>query len=112
MKMSDILRHIASELDDKEAGDNGGKPENSMPHAELHKVGKDWHKGDGKEDETDGTTMIPPLQQKLEILKKASGEENAFDDEPSNGPMDELDAIKKIAGLAVIADGEQGEMGE
>jgi len=107
MKMSDILRHIASELDDKEAGDNGGKPEG---HIQMHT-------GDGEE----GTTMIPPLQQKLELLKKAAGEHNAFDDGVgsddqsefvSNGPVDELDAIKKIAGLTVMIDGEQGEMGE
>jgi len=107
MKISDILRNIASELDDRETGTNGGKPDNSQTP-------------DGPE-EQEGTTMIPPLQQKLELLKKAAGEPNAFDNGvggdreseiASSGPMDELEAIKKIAGLTVMIDGEQGEMGE
>lgn len=112
MKMSDILRHMADELDqqgDASGGDNGGHPENSMPRIELHKVGQVE-----MPDETDPTSMIPPLQQKLELLKKASGEPNAFDaqDKLAGQEPDELDAIRKIAGLTVMIDGPQGEMGE
>ena len=111
MKMSDILRHMADELDqsgDKSGGDNGGHPENSMPRAELHKVGQVE-----MPDETEPDSMIPPLQQKIELLKKASGEANAFDDGVGHGgEEDELSRLKKIAGLTVMIDGEQGEMGE
>jgi hypothetical protein len=42
--------------------------------------------------------MIPPLQQKLELLKKASGVANAFDGEEH----DELNAMKKMAGLPTV----------
>ena len=40
--------------------------------------------------------MVPPLQQKMELLKKVSGVNNIYDDgeEP-----DELDDIKKNAGI-------------
>lgn len=40
--------------------------------------------------------MVPPLQQKLEILKKSQGMENVYDEEPA----DELDLIKRNAGIA------------
>jgi len=58
--------------------------------------------------------MVSPLQQKLNILKKVAGEDNAFDaqDELTHaGEHDELDDIKRIAGLTVMIDGPQGEMG-
>lgn len=111
MKIADILRKVADQMDqegDASGSDNGGHPENSMPHAELHKVGQVE-----MPDKTDPSSMIPPLQQKIELLKKASGEANAFDDGVGHdGGEDELDRIKKIAGLTVMIDGEQGEMGE
>ena len=45
------------------------------------------------EDKTDTNTMVGPLQQKLELLKKAVGVENMYDDN------DELEQILKIAGV-------------
>ncbi len=42
--------------------------------------------------------MISPLQQKLELLKKAVNVPSAFDQD-DNGVPDELDAIKKNAGV-------------
>ena len=111
--MSDILRDIADELESKEGGDEHSElPGNVERGADkfLHKVGKVDHT-----DGSDGTTMIPPLQQKMEILKKAAGMDNAFDaqDELTHaGEHDELDDIRKIAGLTVMIDGPQGEMGE
>jgi hypothetical protein len=41
--------------------------------------------------------MVPPLQQKIEILKKSQGIDNVYDEQ-----SDELDQVKKNAGLAVI----------
>jgi hypothetical protein len=38
--------------------------------------------------------FIPPLQSKLEILKKSVGLDNVYDEEP-----DELDQMKKRAGI-------------
>jgi len=49
-------------------------------------------------------TMVPPLQQKIEILKKSQGIDNVYDDQ-----TDELDQVKKNAGLAVITATEEDE---
>ena len=98
MKIADILRHVADQMDHEEDQVGELDPISRVPHAD-----------------SDPTTMIPPLQQKLELLKKAAGEDNAFDaqDELTHaGEHDELDDIKRIAGLTVMIDGPQGEMGE
>jgi hypothetical protein len=41
--------------------------------------------------------MIPPLQQKLEILKKSAGIDSFYD-----GETDELDDIKKLTGIKAV----------
>jgi hypothetical protein len=48
--------------------------------------------------------MVPPLQQKIEILKKSQGIDNVYDEQ-----SDELDQVKKNAGLAVITATEEDE---
>jgi hypothetical protein len=48
--------------------------------------------------------MVPPLQQKIEILKKSQGIDNVYDQE-----ADELDVIKRNAGIAVITAAEEDE---
>ena len=106
--MADILRDIADELEHKEGAH---APENTEKSSDdfQHKVGEVDHT-----DGSDGTTMVPPLQQKLELLKKAAGELNANDAQDElthDGEHDELDDIKRIAGLTVMIDGPQGEMG-
>ena len=107
--MADVLRNIANELEGKEGHH---APENTEKSSDdfQHEVGEVDHK-----DGSDGTTMVPPLQQKLELLKKAAGQDNAFDAQDElthDGEHDELDDIRKIAGLTVMIDGPQGEMGE
>ena len=95
MKIADILRKVADEMDRQPHGD------------EVHELGVPMEKDNPE-------TMIPPLQQKLELLKKAAGEDNAFDAQNElehDGEHDELDDIKRIAGLTVMIDGPQGEMG-
>ena len=92
MKMSDILRHVADRMDQSEPDNEIGVPmEQDNP-----------------------VTMVPPLQQKMNILKKAAGEDTYVDAREKlthDGEHDELDDIKKIAGLTVMIDGPQGEMG-
>ena len=44
--------------------------------------------------------MIPPLQQKLELLKKSVGVDSAFDGCDAEKPVDELDKIKQFAGIS------------
>ena len=100
MKISDIIRKFADHLDQQE-GEHDPKqeidPANEVPR-----------------ETEDPTTMVPPLQQKIEILKKAAGEDSYADAREKlthAGEHDELDDIKRIAGLTVMIDGPQGEMG-
>lgn len=81
MKTAEILRKLADLVDTVE-GD--ARPETNTPD-ELG-------------------TMVPPLQQKIEILKKSQGIDNVYDQQ-----TDELDQVKKNAGLAVITAAEEDE---
>jgi len=85
MKLSDIMRDIADLIDQKmgsQSSDND--PQNRLEPVEVEKP----------QDE-EQPVMVPPLQAKLEILKKSEGLPNVYDKEGS----DELSAIKKNAGL-------------
>ena len=85
MKMADILRGIADQLD--------GAQDNSVTkQTGLNPVG-DVPGGD-----TDTSKMVPPLQAKLEILKKSVGLPNVYDDESQQA--DELELMKQRAGLS------------
>ena len=47
--------------------------------------------------------MVPPLQQNIELLKKATGVESIYDDQPSeNTDNAELTRVKKNAGLPMV----------
>ena len=84
MKMADILRNLADLLD---------KQGQEQPPAEP----KDFAQPEQDDDDAAGV-MIPPLQQKIELLKKGVGVPSAYDQD-DNGVPDELDAIKKNAGI-------------
>lgn len=99
MKISDLLRKLANQMDDKE------KP---VPLSMA--TGTD-NKTDAETASDDTATMVPPLQQHLELLKKESGLDNAFDSEPSDKP-DELDQLKKMAGLSQFAVRTVGDQNE
>jgi hypothetical protein len=97
MKIADILRHVADQMDHEEHEAREIDPANEVPR-----------------ETEDPTTMVPPLQQKIELLKKAAGEDSYADAREKlthAGEHDELDDIKRIAGLTVMIDGPQGEMG-
>jgi len=84
MKLSDIMRDIANLLDQQSDDQPGGATNTHLkpvqaPEPELN----------------DEPLMVPPLQAKLEILKKSEGMPNIYDGEGN----DELAAIKKNAGL-------------
>ncbi len=97
MKAAEILRKLADLID--HSADDQDRPTNSVPHAELEPVDVD------NTDNTEPTTMVPPLQQKIELLKKATGVESHYDDQEDCGcnEPDELDIIKQHAGLRPIA---------
>lgn len=120
MKISDILRVIANNMDHPE----GGAPDPRIQNpAGLIQVAVD---GAADTDTEAGKTpsgndrnpdiFLPPLQQKQELLKKAVGVENVYDDgtpdekfedsksEPAEGPdsnksPDIVDEIRKLGGI-------------
>ena len=92
MKISDLLRKLANQMDDKE------KP---VPLSMANGTAS----GTDADTATDDTaTMVPPLQQQLELMKKDSGLDNAFDGESDTAEKpDELDQLKKMAGISQFA---------
>jgi hypothetical protein len=94
MKAAEILRKLADVID-QQSGEES-RPSNSVPHAELEPVDVD------NTDNTETATMIAPLQQKLELMKKSAGVKSAYDEEPEEY---ELAILKRQAGLtSAIAD--------
>lgn len=82
MKIADILRNLADKMDRIESGSgNDDMAAVSQP----------------VDDTEPEPTMISPLQQKLEILKKTAGIDSFYDDE-----TDELDRIKKLTGIKAV----------
>ena len=92
MKMADVLRSLADKLDSIEQGSQDADQGQPPTQQRMDPVG-DVPGGD-----TDTTKMVPPLQAKLEILKKSEGIPSVYDGEGN----DELSAIKKNAGLSAV----------
>ena len=105
MKMSDILHSIADLLGQQDGGEEQNHPENMEKSADAfqHDVDDGAEEGGANGVEV-GDKMIPPLQQKLEILKKSAGMDNAFDQ-----GSDELDDIKKLTGIKAVIQQDAGE---
>jgi hypothetical protein len=113
MKAAEILRKLADMIDTHSDGEES-RPSNSVPHAELEPVAVD------NTDGTNPTSMIPPLQQKLELLKKSVDGETC----PTCGTSpcgcdseeeDELSFIKRAAGVPVAvidATAEDNDIGD
>ena len=55
---------------------------------------------DHTNDETGGI-MVPPLQQKMELLKKVAGVDSVYD-KPGEEPDDEVSIMKRNAGLPMM----------
>jgi len=84
MKASEILRSLADKLDAMEQP--GEMTANHLTPVEVDNV-----------DHTEpGEKMIPPLQQKIELLKKATGVESEFDSD------DEIAQLRKNAGMPAV----------
>jgi hypothetical protein len=91
--MSDIIRKIADLMDNNPGSElSGNTTQNRSEPIELKKPG-----------EEDQPIMVPPLQAKLELLKKATGVENVYDG------GDELDDIKKLTGIQAVVQHEASE---
>ena len=105
MKASEILRKLADMIDSAEGSQStqmGASPENPN-HAELTAVSVDH-----TDDTEKGGTFVPPLQAKIELLKKSVDVDSVYDeldpDEKLTGHgsdnEDELSQMKKRAGIA------------
>ncbi|CAB4125300.1 hypothetical protein UFOVP181_71 [uncultured Caudovirales phage] len=105
MKMADILHKIADLIDQTEGGEESSdRPENTGKSSEDFQHDVDDGAESGGSDKEVGK-FVPPLQAKLELLKKASGVDSHYDDEGS----DELDDIKKLTGIKAVIQQEAGE---
>ena len=107
MQIADILRKIADIADQQQ--DPGQPDERIQNPAALEpiKTGLAVDTPDNTDQAVDDKDMVPPLQLKLELLKRAVGVDNIYDDERADethdtaeGGADELDIIRKNAGIA------------
>jgi len=97
MKTSELLRSLADLIASTEQGGEGAPQTAQDLMAPVEP--------ESNSQEPALTTMVPPLQQNLEILKKSAGMDNAFGDQESN----ELDDIKKLTGIKAVMQQEASE---
>jgi len=111
MNASEILRKLADVIDSQETGSSKLVAQ-QVPHqdqsAQLHAVEIDNH------DHTESNLMVPPLQQKLELMKKLAGEDESCKEcgcEPCECEPDELSIMRQNAGIApaIIAIADEDE---
>lgn len=120
MKVADILRTLANNLEHAEGGAPDPRIQNPaelidvavVDNAEKPSPNGVTASGNDREPEE---LFLPPLQQKQELLKKAVGVENIYDDgrpgeegdanadAPTPEEEDLLDRIKRMAGVPVAA---------
>jgi hypothetical protein len=94
MKLSDIMRDIADLLDQQSNDQQGGATNSHLKPVQAPEP-----------EMADEPLMVPPLQQKHELLKKVAGVENAYDQEAdSNQQPDDLNRMKKMAGIVIAGD--------
>jgi len=104
MKMSEILRKLADIADRQE---DPGRPDDRIQNAaELGAVPGGMHVDapHNADAGADDEVMVPPLQLKLELLKRAVGVDNIYDDERADevhdaDQPDPLAAIRRNAGI-------------
>jgi len=93
MRISDLIGELVDIFGQPKKAQEpviGGINIEILNRPDVHEVQADT------EDRTDTNTMVAPLQQKLELLKRAVGVENMYN---AVDDADELDQILKIAGV-------------
>jgi len=102
MKASEILHGLAELLAGIEGGPQGQQTAATMTAVEVPNV-----------DHTESGTFVPPLQAKIELLKKAVNVDSIYDQQGPDEDLtghgsdneDELSRIKHMAGIhPVVAD--------
>lgn len=107
MKVADVLRKLADIVDQQ---DNPARPDDKVQNpAELAEVpagpyGDEVDAPENQDSGADDDLMVPPLQLKLELLKRAVDVDNIYDDQRADEvhndtQEDPLAAIKRNAGI-------------
>lgn len=104
MKASEILHGLAELLAGIEGGQ--GAEQQVQPTATLVQVSAD------NSDQSDSGTFVPPLQAKLELLKKSVGVDSVYDQGGPGEEMtgqgadneDDLSRMKQMAGIHIASE--------
>jgi hypothetical protein len=109
MKIADVLRQVADAIEQQDAGEPDASIQNP---AELSAVPTGPYGGEvdapcNQDAGADDEVMIPPLQLKMELLKRAVGVDNVYDEgEPRADEAhgeDDIMALRRNAGIPVAA---------
>jgi hypothetical protein len=123
MKIADILRTLANNLDHSQGGAPDPRIQNpaellDVTVVDSSSVGQDTNNKTAFGNDKNPEIFMPPLQQKQELLKKAVGVENVYDDgtpeeqheesTPEDDDMsaerdDIVDRIKRLSGIPTAA---------
>jgi hypothetical protein len=117
MRIADILRTLAANLEHAEGGTPDPRIQNPAELISVDSNGSPNGTTASGNDREPEDLFLPPLQQKQELLKKAVGVENIYDDgRPEEQHADDLeqeeteakqqdivDRIKKLSGVPVAA---------
>jgi hypothetical protein len=104
MNMAEILRKLADVVDGKETG--AGTEITNRPGADSEMQSAPEPETGENVEVINVEPMVPPLQQKLELLKKIAGEEVCSDcghDPCKCGHEDELQILKRNAGMPTMS---------
>ena len=95
MRLADIMRDIANLLDQQGQGNDVGQNTTQQRMTPARPTEPEL---------SDEPLMVPPLQQKHELLKKVAGVDNTYgnDDQPEQG--DDLARMKQMAGIVIAGD--------
>ena len=96
MKLSDIMRDIADLLDQQQSQGNDVSQNTTQQRMTPAQV--------AEPELSDEPLMVPPLQQKHELLKKVAGVDNTYGNDEQPEPGDELGRMRKMAGIVVAGD--------
>lgn len=109
MKIADILRQVADAIEQQQ---DPGRPDDAIQNPgrlSATAAGQEIAAPHNQDLGADDAVMIPPLQLKTELLKRAVGVDNVFDpgearaDQAQGDTEDELDIIRRHAGVPVVA---------
>jgi hypothetical protein len=118
MKASEILRKLADVIDGQTSGEEQSasteitnRPDQTAVNAPTDTASIEAQAG------VDVSTMVPPLQAKLELLKKAVNVDSIYDQGGEDGDLtgqgadneDPLDTMKKLSGINIVATAEAAD---